>query len=249
MLADFQRASKSFQSEFTHEARAARRRWFAWNQSATVASLERVARQPLRRSAVSLDEQRREILRLVLVLESVDEIFGRELIRGSALVAEQIVDGVIVLAVSQPSQRRCGPRSAGVCGFLFVELQRVGYFAIRHFGQAPNPAFKYSFLFAAGFIPLASGVRDAICGLLQEPRFFRLVAVNQRDQRSAEGLDLIGVRVRFRELQSRNRRHAIRVMARPAGSLLQNRVKRPRESAFLSRSETFLSPYREESKN
>ena len=58
-LANFQRASKSFQSEFADKAGAARRRRFAWNQSATVASLERVARQPLRRRAVSLDEQRR----------------------------------------------------------------------------------------------------------------------------------------------------------------------------------------------
>src|SRR5262249_9843391 len=132
-----------------HEARAARRRRFAGNQSAPVAPLERVAPQPLRRRAVSLDEQRREILRLVLVLEPVDEIFWRELVRWSALVAEQIADRVVVLAVSQSSQRYYWSRMPGAPGALFAVLQRDGYFRVRHFGQQLIPAFQNPLLIAA----------------------------------------------------------------------------------------------------
>src|SRR5262249_15444343 len=145
--------------------------------------------------AVSLDEKRREILRLVLVLEPVDEIFWRELVRGSALVAEQIADRVVVLAVSQSSQRYCWSRMPGAPGALFAVLQRDGYFVVRHFGQALNPAFQNPFLIAAWLDPLAARVWDAAGGLFKQQRFFRLVAVNQSYERSSERLDLIGVRV------------------------------------------------------
>ena len=44
----------------------------------------------------------REVLRLVLIFESVDVILRRELIRRLAEIAKQVADGVVVLAMREP---------------------------------------------------------------------------------------------------------------------------------------------------
>ena len=54
--------------------------------------------------AVGLDQQRRKTLRLRLIPEAVDEILGRKLVRRAGLVAQQIANRVVVLAVRQPPQ-------------------------------------------------------------------------------------------------------------------------------------------------
>ena len=51
----------------------------------------------LRRRAVGVFDQRRKVLRRILVLESVDKICGRKLAGRQAAVAQQIADGVVVI--------------------------------------------------------------------------------------------------------------------------------------------------------
>ena len=69
-----------------------------------IAAAEGVARQLLGGRAIGFDQQRRKVLRLRLIPEAVDEVLGRELVRGRGLVAQQIANRVVVLAVRQPPQ-------------------------------------------------------------------------------------------------------------------------------------------------
>ena len=106
LLRRLERPAERLEAELANEPRAARGRRLARDQAARIAAAEGVARQLLGRGAVGLDQQRREILRLVLILEAVDEIFGRKLVGRRGLVAEQIANRVVVLAVRQPPQLR-----------------------------------------------------------------------------------------------------------------------------------------------
>ena len=65
---------------------------------------KRALRQTLGCGIVRLRKQRRYILCGNLILEAVDEIFLRERISGARIVAEQVANRVVVLAVRQPSQ-------------------------------------------------------------------------------------------------------------------------------------------------
>ena len=73
------------------------------SEAVRIAAVKRGAREPFRSAAVSLDQDRRKALALRLILEAVDEIFGRELIRLPALIAQKIPNSVVVLAVRQPA--------------------------------------------------------------------------------------------------------------------------------------------------
>ena len=68
---------------------------------AGIAAAEGIRRETLGRHAVSFDLNRRQGLRLVLVLEAVDEILGWKLIRRVGGILEQVADGVVVLLVGQ----------------------------------------------------------------------------------------------------------------------------------------------------
>ena len=86
------------------ELGAARRRGRARHERLRIAA-ECVGGEFLGGGAVSVLEQRREVLRRVLILEAVDEIFGRKLVGGKAAVAQQIAHRVVVLAVREAAQR------------------------------------------------------------------------------------------------------------------------------------------------
>ena len=109
-----QRPAERAQAECLHELiaalRVASRRRFARHQPVDVAGAERIQRQFLGRGAVGLGQQRRHALRAQLVLEAVDEVLRRKPIGGPAVVAEQIANGVVVLAVRQPPQQLRGCR-------------------------------------------------------------------------------------------------------------------------------------------
>src|SRR5690606_3222304 len=97
-----ERPAERFEAELAHEARAAGfGGLLAGQQPLRIAAAEGVSRQPLGGGAVGLDQQRRERLRLVLIAEAVDEIFRRKAVRRGGLVAEQVADCVVVLAMRQ----------------------------------------------------------------------------------------------------------------------------------------------------
>src|SRR5581483_10780432 len=102
-LAVEQRAAKSTPAKFADEAHAAIaicwRAGSAGDQVVTVPTAKRIARQLFRRVVVCLGKHRRNALALRLVGKSVDVVFGWELVRGSRLIAQQLRNGVVVLAV------------------------------------------------------------------------------------------------------------------------------------------------------
>src|SRR5688572_25215630 len=77
----------------------------ARNESAGIAPSKRVRGQPLSRAAVSFREDRRNGKSLILVLETVDKVFGREILGRLGRVPKQIANGVVVLAVRQAAER------------------------------------------------------------------------------------------------------------------------------------------------
>ena len=60
-----------------------------------------------------------------------------------------------------------------------------------------------------------------------------MLAIDQNDQRPSKGLDLLRRRVRLREMESRGRRHAVRVVAGAAGGFLHHLIKALTERSFL----------------
>ena len=75
----------------------------AGDPAVAVSAAERVARQLLGGGAIGFGKQRGDALGIGLVLEAVDEIFGRKLVGGTGLVSQKIPYRVIVLTVRQPS--------------------------------------------------------------------------------------------------------------------------------------------------
>ena len=144
-----------------------------------IAAAESVASQLLGRRAVGLDQQRRKALRLGLIAEAVDEIFGRELVRGPGLVAQQIANRVVVLAVRQPPQFGLRPRLPEPRSFLLAIFQRTGQFDAGKLRQFLNPRFQDDFVLTARLDPLSARVRDAVGRLVEQQRAVRLLAVDQ----------------------------------------------------------------------
>src|SRR5688572_21328720 len=80
-----------------------------WDQLVVVhTAVERRFRKPFGRVVIRLRKYGRDILRGGLILEAVDVIFGWEAIGRTRIVAEQIPDRVVVLAVRQAAKLRPG---------------------------------------------------------------------------------------------------------------------------------------------
>ena len=216
-----QRTSKRLQAEFTDESRAALR--IGWgsgparNQSSRVAAAEGAGGKFLCGYAVGLGQQRRDALRLILVLETVDEILGRKLSRGMADVAKEIARGVVVLAVCEPAQDR-----KLLC--LRRRLRAGGKVCRRNRGQAPDPGSQHGLVAASGSNPLSSDVRHPVRGLFQQKGVFRVRGIDESPQRVPELLDPRLRRALLRKLQARHRSHAVRVMTGVAARLFENRI-------------------------
>ncbi len=109
VLRDFlvgQRTAEGALPEAAQELRAAgsvaRGRGRAGNQVVAVSAAEGVAGEFFGGGSVGFGEQRRHALSFGLVLEAVDVVLGRKVVRGARLVAEQVADRVVVLAVREP---------------------------------------------------------------------------------------------------------------------------------------------------
>src|ERR1043166_2603704 len=109
-----------------------------------------------------------------LILEAVDIVFGREALRRPAVVAQQIADRVVVLAVSEAADELgwacayCVRKAlAGGCGFLFRQRCKI-----------LDPFSGVPFVFRAGVYTLTASVADAIGRLVQERRSGRAGAIN-----------------------------------------------------------------------
>ena len=106
LLGRFQRTAKRFQSKLADESGAAGSGRFARYQPAPVAAAKGVSRQPLGSRAIRFDQQRGKMLSLRLIAETVHKILRRELIRRRRLIAKQIANGMIVLAMRQAAETR-----------------------------------------------------------------------------------------------------------------------------------------------
>ena len=127
-----------------------------------IAAAEGVARQLLGGGAVRFDQQRRQALRLRLVPESVDEILGRKLAGRRGLVAQQVANRVVVLAVGQPPQVRSRERPRRAGGLLFAIFERLRQLRAGELRELRDPGRERRFVGAAGFDPLSAAVRR--CG-------------------------------------------------------------------------------------
>ena len=141
---------------------AARRRGRAGHRVVRVAGAEGRAGEFLGCRAVGVFEQRREVLRRVLILEAVDEILGRKLVGGQAAVAQQVAHGVVVLAVRQAAQHDSRAHGAGAGGLLVAVVHRLGQLVALELRQAVDPRAQRGFLGTAGLDALSAGMRQ--CG-------------------------------------------------------------------------------------
>src|SRR5918996_3219535 len=104
----------------------------ARHEAIHVAGAECVERELFGGGAVCLGKERRHSLGTELVPEPVDEVLGWKPICRTAVVAEQIANGVVVLAVRQPPEklitRRRGRRRQPLAGSrdgVFRERRQV----------------------------------------------------------------------------------------------------------------------------
>src|SRR5262249_24355006 len=104
LLPGIERPAERLEAEFANETGPTGDRWLAWNQAVRITTPEGGASQFLRGAAVYLHQERRKTLCLRLVAESIDEIFRSKLVSGRGLVAEQVADSVVELAMGKPSQ-------------------------------------------------------------------------------------------------------------------------------------------------
>ena len=234
LLDRLERAAKCLEAELADKAGAAGGGEFlAGNQLVRIAAAESVGGEPFGRGAVGLDQQRRKRLRLVLIAETVDEVFRRKTVGGRGLVAEQVADGVIVLAVGQAPEVGMGSLLAVAGIFLLAIVQRGRQLIAGKLGQPLDPLAQNRFLFASGDDALPAGVRDAIGRLVQQQRLLGVLAVDEDDERPSEGFDAFGRGVLVGEMQPRGRRHAVGIVAGRAAGLLKHRKQARFERAGL----------------
>ena len=168
---------------------------FAGDETVRIAAAESIACQLFRRSAISFLEQRRYALRVRLILEAVNEVFGRELIRGVSLVSQQIVYRVVVLAVREPAHDNRGWLSWRHGWRLRHSRFRRGL------SQVAYPFEQQRLLRGAGRDEFPTGVLYAKGRLEVQQRLFRPLAIHQRREAPSEGLDLCRRRIRFGKMQ------------------------------------------------
>ena len=201
---------------------------FAGNQAVDVAGAESIQRKLLGRGAVGVDQQRRHALITRLVLETVDVILGREMRRGAAVIAEQIAHRVVVLAVRQAAgQMTLHGRARGLTQLGSDGGQRL--VGVRR--QILDPLRENLLFVRAGLDPLATGMRNALGGLLQEQRMRDVGPVHQRGQRQPEHLDLILARVRVGEVHPRAGSDAAGGVADAAMGGFENGIQLGREKS------------------
>src|SRR5215469_1096328 len=102
-----------------------------------VAVTERIRSQTFGGVAIAFLQEWREVLRVVLVLEAVNEVVARKLIRWGGVIAQQISNRIVVLAMRQSAEgwrgrRRCIQR-------LPVILHGLRQFASRKMRQHSYP--------------------------------------------------------------------------------------------------------------
>ena len=174
--------------------------------------------------AVGVFEQRREVLRHVLILEAVDEIFGWELVGGQAAVAQKVAHGVVVLAVGQAAQHDSRTRGAGAGGLLIAVVHRLGQLVALELGEVVDPGSERGFLGTAGLDALSAGMRDAGGGLSEKQRIRGVLRIDQHDQRFSKGLDPVGGIALLGKLKAGGGRHAIGVVAAAASGFFEDGV-------------------------
>ena len=157
------------------------------SRRARVAAQERPFYEPLRALAVHLDLHRRERLRLVLVLETVNVVLGRKVAGSVCGLLQQVLDGVGVLLVRQTPEGNVG-LSCGSRRLRLPIIERPAHFLIRELGQRLDPTVPHGFFTASPFDPLTAGVRDPQRRLIPEQRFGGFLPVHEFDKRPAESL-------------------------------------------------------------
>ena len=114
-----------------------------------------------------------KILRLILVLEAVYEIFGGNWLAGSRAVSEQVTDRIVVLAMGQAPN---GDLRDGTPFFrlFFAVAQRLREFlALQSSVKSLDPGLQSSFFRDCPGDALSACVGDPIRRLLEQQRFVR----------------------------------------------------------------------------
>ena len=183
-----------------------RRLGLAGDQSVLVTASEGRPGESLGRLAVGFRLERRDPLRLLLVLEPVDEVLFREAAVGLDLIAEQVSHGVVVLAVRQPTH---GQRLQAAPIGPSDSLSCLAYLLVGKAGQVVDPAQQHGFFVAVRLDPLAAGVFHPLRRLPQQQRLLGVLPIDQVHQRESERRDLVTARVGFGECESCVGCHAI----------------------------------------
>ena len=213
-LAVRQGAPKRLETELPHELvctrGVGRRLGLAGNQSVLVTASKGGPGESLGRFAVGFRLERRDSLRLQLVLEPVDEVLFREAAGGLDLIAEQVAHGVVVLAVRQATH---GQRLQAAPIGPSDSLSRLAHLLVGKAGQVVDPAQQHGFFVTARLDSLAAGVFHALRRLPQQQRLLGIPPIDQIHQRESERRDLVTARVGFGEFEPCLGGHAVVAVA------------------------------------
>src|SRR5262249_20843858 len=116
----------------------------ARDQAAGVAAAEGVGGEPFGGQAVGLSQERRDRQRLILILEAVDKVLGRELAGWIGGVSKEVAYGPVVLAVGEAAQH--GFLHETAAGGLFLAVSKGGgQLRPGKSGEIGDPRFQSSF--------------------------------------------------------------------------------------------------------
>ena len=156
-----ERPPKRLEPELANKSRPAGGGRFAGNQPAEVAAPERGAAS-FGGGAVGFDQQRRKALRLRLIAEAVDEIFGRKLVPApvwSPSRSRTVWLNWLCVKPPQSAARSVLPRPAASSSRYFLACAIVGAGELRQLG---NPRLQRGFVCAARLDALTAAMGD--CG-------------------------------------------------------------------------------------
>ena len=173
-----------------------------------------------------------------MIAKSVDEIFDRELLGDTRIVAEQVADGVVVLRVGEAAQHWLTLAAA------FGNFECIGGLSVGD--EVIGPGAEDGFVSAAGDDALAAGMSETRRGFVEQNRLRGIGAVDQRVEREAEAGPFLFRQFAFRNFEPGASRDAAAVVAAFAICLVEHGQNLRGEVSLAGRAMIFLRGQQQE---
>ncbi len=200
-----------------------------------VAVTESICGEVLSGATIGLFEQGREILRLVLILEPVDEVVRWKLAGGSRMIAEEIADGVVVLTVGEAAQHRRG--SLGSLRGRPVIVPGLDQFFAGEIRQNFDPGNQDCLFLGSHLDTFTAAVGPTLRRLPKKEGILRMLAVDQDYQRFSKRFQPVLRRIFLGEVQTGCRGNAVAVVAAGTPGFFEHRIDGTGKRRILGRRE------------